>query len=110
MSTQYDENNRIDTLTIAASGTVSSSVEIGNWVPVGVGFPSAWTAGDYSIQVSLDGATWWTLPASAGTFTGAADQYQPVDPSLFLGVRYVRIVSTPTQVAERLLKVVSHAP
>ena len=110
MTTEYSENNRIDTLTIASSGTVSTSKQIDNWVPVGIIFPSAWTPADLSIQVSLDGASWKTLPAGIGTFTGVVDLFQPLDAASFLGVRHIRLVATVAQAAQRDLKVIYHAP
>lgn len=85
------------TATIAASGTVSSVVDMGSGRLFAIVMPSVWTAANLTFQASQDGITYSNMFDSTGTevtFTAAASQYiinaVPVE---WIGVRYIKVRS-----------------
>lgn len=86
------------TVTIADATSLSpASSAFGGKTLAGVITPAAWTTAGISFQVSVDGVTFFVLLDTSGTEVTAAavaaSRYVPVDPSLFLGVEYVKIQS-----------------
>lgn len=93
--------------TIPSGGTTSPGGRFDRLVPAGIAFPSEWTAATLSIQVSLDGTNWLDLPTEIGTFAGAANKFQPLDPAFFIGPNFYRFVSGANQAADRDLTVIA---
>lgn len=88
---------QLKTATIAAAGTTSNEVELGNTTPVGLDVPTIDT-GNLTFTVALEpGGTFRTLKDMAGSAvtvvagTGAARF--ALDPALFAGVRALKIVA-----------------
>lgn len=80
---------------IANGATVSSAADLVGHTLCGFSIPSAFTGTAITFQASLDGTTYQQLynGGSAYSVTVAADKYVTVDPSVFAGVRYVKLVS-----------------
>lgn len=103
-------------VTITNGASLSAEVALGDFVPIGIIMPAAWTAAGLTFQVSGDGAvTWNGLYDSAGnetTFTVAASRYIPLDPNVWIGINDIKIRSGTSgspvnQGADRILTVVS---
>lgn len=81
---------------------------------VGIEMPAAWTAANLTFQVSFDGDTYKDLYDKDGnevTVTAAASRYIGLIPSLFAGIRHLKVRSgtsgTPVnQGAARTLRLV----
>ena len=95
-------------LTIAINETVSSSIEL-NEDRAFVGFyvPASFTGTAISFQASSDNSTFVTLlnEGSAYSLTVAASRYVSVDPAVFVGCRYIKLVSGTSEAAARTLTV-----
>ena len=82
---------------IAASGNLSSQVDIGPGRLVGLIVPSAWTAANITFQVSADGgATWNNLFTYLGaefTVVSVVGQFNAIDPTLLKGVVSIKVRS-----------------
>lgn len=85
--------------TIAASGTKSSGIDISGFALCGVILPSTFDGTALSFEVSVDDSSYYVLRDSAGdiSFTVAASRALALDPALFSGFRYVKIVAGSTQ-------------
>ena len=103
MSSSYDGFFKSETVTIPSGQAVSGSAAAtdGRQV-VGMITPANWTAADISFQVSYDGVSFYPLyfPSTdglqeyviiPGAVTGA--YFCPIDPTIWMGVRFVKIVS-----------------
>ena len=105
--------------TIAAGGSLSNAVLLGDYTLSGLLFPAGWTAASISYQTSFDGGlTWYELNDSTGAAislpaTTAAGTYYAIDvrnPSL-TGLTMIKIrsgsVGTPvTQASARVVQVI----
>lgn len=89
-----------------------STVDTGSGAALGIVMPSSWTEASLVPKVSRDnGATWNPVYDANGNLyviTTGASRYVLLDPSAFVGVRYIKFVSgtvdTPvTQEAGRTL-------
>ena len=100
------------TVTIESSGTTSSARDLnglGNLVALVT--PSALTGTSFTFQASTDGST-YNAVYNEGTqysVTVAASRYVALDPSVFAGAQYVKVVSGSTEAAERTITLVSVA-
>lgn len=98
------------TATIAAAGTTSNEVELGNSTAVGLDVPTIDTGNLTFTVARVPGGTFQALKDMAGNTvtvvagTGAA--YFALDPALFAGVRALKIVAA-TQASAREIIVVS---
>lgn len=98
--------------TIASSGTVSDAVTLGQGdVLVGIEMPSGWDAANITFQNSIDGTTNFIAvndaDGNAVTVTSpAADKFIALSPVGIGGLATIKIVSSATQTAERILKLV----
>ena len=86
------------TVTIADSASLSSAKELPfGGVLVGVIARTGWTTAGVSFQVSVDGTTYYVLldPAGAEYTIPAvvAARYVALDPTMFMGVKYVKVQS-----------------
>jgi hypothetical protein len=97
--------------TIASSGSISTEVDLGAKLLVGIAMPAAWDAATLSFQVSLDnGTTWLELCNTAGavSLTAAAGQFISLDPATYRGVNAIKVRSGTsgslvTQSADRIV-------
>lgn len=101
---------RFATMTVTLNGTTAStSAEVGNGRLVGVIVPGTWTASTLTFEVSVDGASWGTLDNMSGivtTPTLAANDRVSLDPTDFYPWPWVRVKSTTSQDAERVVTLV----
>ena len=82
---------------IGAGVSLSAQVDIGPGQLVGMLIPAGWTAASITFQASPDGGqTFGNLFSAAGveqTLTVAAGQFIAIDPTLWKGVRSIKIRS-----------------
>lgn len=113
------------TVTIAASGSVSSALEIGHLDArgYGVAIPSAWTAAKVGFEVSDDGTTYvrlmdtygGTAAAITDIGTASASVYPaPAEAWIIGAYKFVRLASINTaseayvnQAAERTVQIIT---
>lgn len=87
---------RTSTASISSGAALSAAVDLVIASLVALQMPAAWTAADLTFQSSSDGATYVDVYSSAGVelqFTAAASRFIYVDPSVFLGMRYIKLRS-----------------
>ncbi len=92
-------------ITVATSATTSAAVSLIGVTILGVITPSALTGTSLTFQVSSSAAgTYVPLYDSAGTqvsVTVAASRGYYLDPAIFAGWRYVKLVSGSSEAADR---------
>jgi hypothetical protein len=99
-----------DTVTIASSGTTSQAISMTrNRVPIAVLTPAALTGTTFTFQASVDGTNFYDLynGSSAYSVTVAPSRYIALNPDVFQGVFYIRIVSGSAEGALRTIYVIS---
>lgn len=96
--------------TIDASSTTGSAVDLGGNTAVALEFPATFTSTSVSFTVSSSlGGTYTPLYTSAGaliSITCAAATTVALDPTDFLGVRFVKLVSGSTEGAARIVNII----
>jgi hypothetical protein len=100
------------TVTIANGQTTSDALDCINGTVVGILTPAALTGTAFTFSVSADGVTYATLYDSSGaavSFTVAASRYVYVDPAIFAGLRYVKVISGSSEGAQRIITLVLRA-
>jgi len=104
----------IKTVTIAAAGTKSGEQTTGveQDVFVALTTDSAWTTSDITFEASYTtGGSFYPIIIAAGTaytLTSVdASTHNVLDPNMFLGAKYIKVVSTTTQVAETVVTLIS---
>lgn len=83
--------------------TQSTSVDLQGLCCVGVFVPAGFDGTSLTFQTSLDDVAYVDVQDGAGaayTVTVAASKYVPLDPSVMVGVRYLKITSGTTQTPE----------
>ena len=98
------------TVTIESSGTTSSARDLnglGNLVALVT--PSTLTGTSFTFQASVDGSTYNNVynEGTQYSVTVAASRYVALDPAVFAGAQYVKVVSGSTEAAERTITLVS---
>lgn len=102
--------------TIAASASVSSSVDLRYGALVGVYVPASWTSASITLQASRDGVTFQDVRNVTGDDfelrAGAGNCFLPLAPLELQGVKHVRLRSGTAavpvnQAAERVLTLVT---
>lgn len=99
-----------DTVTIANSGTVSTAITMeNNRVPLAILMPSAFTGTSVKFQASTDGTNFFTVYNAAADYepTVAASKYVTLNKTIMDSVKYLKVVSTSTELASRAITVVS---
>jgi len=99
-----------DTVTIASSGTVSTSLTLENGrIPLAVITPAALTGTALTFNVSNDGATFTPLyyESTAYSLTTSTSRYHALNRVAFEGVKYLQVVSGSAEGASRIIKVIS---
>lgn len=103
-------NRKYATATIASGGTTSGAIEVPNGQPVGLFLPSALTGtamtftaassenGSFIAVQAVDGASVYSV-------TVAASKYVPLDPRVFAGLQYIKLVSGSAEGADRSIVV-----
>ena len=98
------------TVTIESSGTTSSARDLnglGNLVALVT--PATLTGTSFTFQASVDGSTYNNVynEGTQYSVTVAASRYVALDPAVFAGAQYVKVVSGSTEAAERTITLVS---
>lgn len=103
-------------VTIANGQTVSGAVDLGNERLAGILMPAAWTAADISFSASVDGTNFFTLTDAASatisiTAPGAGKLLTLTGElrEAFLAVRWIKIVSSVAQGAQRVVTLVTRS-
>ena len=96
-------------ITVATSTTISSAVDTEGMIPCGIVTPGTLTGTSITFQGSIDGVTFVPIykDGAAYSITVAASQYVYVNPLVFLGLRYIKLVSGSAEAANRTLWVVA---
>lgn len=93
--------------TIASSATTSGEIDLSGTTLCGIYIPAAFTGTSISFQAASEsGGTFVAVKDGAGNSvskTVAASQFIKIDPTDFVGVRFLKIVSGSTEAAERTL-------
>jgi hypothetical protein len=99
------------TITVASNATTSAEVDLGGTNIVGLQMPAAFTGTTVTFLVATaSGGTYQPLVDGAGSAvskTVAASKYVGIDPTLFRGVRFVKLVSGSSEGADRAITVFS---
>lgn len=95
------------TTSISNAGTVSTAVNTGGAVLVGIQMPAAFTGTALTFQAATGpSATYQQVVDSSGSaisYTVAAGKYVAVDPTKFHGVQYLKVVSGSAEGGARSL-------
>jgi hypothetical protein len=109
--TYYTDSHAQTTVVLASGGTTSAEIDLGGTMLVGLQMPSTFTGTSVTFTVAnASGGTFQTMKDGAGNSvskTVAASQYIAIDPTLFRGVRFCKIVSGSTEGADRTITVYS---
>lgn len=87
---------------IASGSSLSGAIEIGNAVVAGIQMPSGWDAAALSFQGSMDGSTYYDMYDNTGaerSISVAASRVITFDPTMFLGVKFIKVRSGLTAAA-----------
>ena len=99
------------TITVASNATTSAEVDLGGTEIVGLQLPAAFTGTTLKFMVStVSGGTYQTLTDGAGadvSKTVAQGKYVGIDPTLFRGIRFVKLVSGSSEGADRQIVIFS---
>lgn len=109
-SRQFNDQRVYTTVTIASGQTLSGAADLHGTTLLGFYMPAAWTAATIGYKASQDNVTFADVYDSAGnakTSTVAASQFIPLNLSDFVGVRYLKLVSSASQGADRAITLVS---
>jgi len=90
-----------DKVTIA-SGTTSTAFTLQGTIPLAIVTPAGLASTSITFQCSLDGSSFYDLynGSSAYSLTVAASRYIALNPDVFEGVRYVRIVAGSSETSK----------
>lgn len=99
-----------NTVTVALNGTESTWCAVGSHVSkravVGIVTPAALTSTTFTIQVSLDGTnalSHYDFTGTAFTIPCGASRWISIDPALFAGFPYMRLVMGTAEAAARTI-------
>jgi len=100
------------TAVIANGQTVSSAVYIGDKLPVVLLMPGTFTGTSVSFQGSFDGSAYQAVNISGAAYaeTVAASKDVALDPSMFAGLRFIKVVSGSAEGGARSVGVVMRKP
>lgn len=97
-------------VTIASSGTTSDALVInGGKTVLAIRTPASLNGTEFKFQASSDGNNFFALYNGSTEYavTVAASRYIAVNPDVFLGVRFLKIVSGSSEAAAREIGVIS---
>ena len=102
---------RVDDLTIAISAQTSTILKLDqDKMVTGVITPSAFTSISISFEAGIDINSMIPLHNENGVLIAvpiAASRHSILDPSDFVGIRFIRILSASAEAAERTLQIVT---
>jgi hypothetical protein len=93
---------------IANGATTSSIGSCGDMVLVGIITPSALTGTSFTVSASYDGVNFSNLYNTSGAVTipAGASRYISLSVDTFFGVKYLKLISSGAEAAERTIKLV----
>lgn len=97
-------------VTIESSGTTSSAATLyGRGNLVALETPSALTGTSFTFQASTDGSTYVPVynEGTQYSVTVGTSRFVSLDPAVFAGVKYVKVVSGSTEAAGRTITLVT---
>lgn len=100
----------ITTLTIAPNASNSSAAQLQAALPVKLLLPASLTGSTMLFDISMDGGTtWYRLYYGGADYSVpvAASKAVPINSAIFQGADSLRVVSGSTELAERLIHVVT---
>ena len=98
------------TVTIASSGTISTSITIeGGRTVLALRTPATLTGTEFKFQASTDGDNFFALYNGSTEYavTVAASRYVSLNTEVMAGVRFLKVVSGSSEAASRIISVVS---
>lgn len=105
----YRESVVSNTVTIANGQTTSGAVDLGVSAIVGIALPATMTGTALTFTVSNDDSTYQALRDSTTntdvTLTFTQGKSYAIDPSLFWGYRYLKVVSNATEGGARTITI-----
>jgi len=111
--TQFQSRVSQSAVTIASGQTASGEADLGGATLVGVMLPGALTGTTVTFTAALTpGGTHNPVTGSNGSalsYTVAAGKYLAVDPALFHGVQFLKVVSGSAEGADRSITLVGKA-
>lgn len=98
-----------DKVTIASSGSTSTALTLQGTTPLAIQMPAAFTGTAITFECSVDGSTFYDLYNEATEYSVAvlASRYVALNPNVFEGVRFIRLVSGSSEAAIREIFVIS---
>lgn len=85
-----------------ASGTTSTALQLQGGIPLAIVTPAGLASTSFTFQSSLDGNSYFDLynGSSSYSLTVAASRYIALNPDVFEGVRYIRIIAGSSETAK----------
>jgi hypothetical protein len=89
----------VDNATIAATGTESTEIELGNTCLASFVITSTWVSADMELKGSYDGSTYYSVYDKDGKWSATVDQNYlvKIDPVYTHGLKFVKFVSSAAQ-------------
>jgi len=110
-ATTFTDTRAQTSVAFASGTTTSAEADLGGTNIVGLQIPAAFTGSTVKFSVATaTGGTFQTLTDGAGndvSKTIASSKYVGIDPTLFRGVRFVKLVSGATEPADRTVTIIS---
>lgn len=95
--TQFPSNHCVTTATIANGAALTSEIDLGSTILVGIIMPASWTAASLAIKAaSASGGTFNGVYAVGGglyELTVAASKFMAIDPATLRGLRFIKLWS-----------------
>lgn len=103
---QFPAKPDVEIMTIENGETVSDAIDLHGTTIAGLTLPAAFTGTTLTFQASYNGVDF--VPIHDGisadfSITIVPDRYIPIDPSLFYGIRWLKIVSGSIEVSDRII-------
>ena len=99
------------TITVATSTTVSAAFYVGAKLPVSLQMPAAFTGATVSFQGSADNVTYQALHSGGAVYSETVTPAKDcqLDPTVFAGYPFLKIVSASAEGADRAIIVHTRA-
>ena len=99
-----------DTVTIASSGTVSTTATMeNNRIPLAIVLPAALSGTSFNFQGSADGANFYAIYENGTLYapTVGTSRIVTLNRAAMDSVKYIKLVSTTTETAARTITIIS---
>ena len=87
-----------------ASGTTSTGIQLQGTMPLAIVTPTGLASTALSFQSSLNGDSWFDLynGSTLYSLTVAASRYIALNPDVFEGIRYIRIIAGSSETSKEI--------